>query len=55
MKPLTESFDYTDTGFADGNLMYYTVSGNRHDYQYTYEYVYNGLRLFAHHQAEHLE
>ena len=53
MKPLTEAFDYTDTGFADGNLMYYTVPGNRHDYQYTYEYVYNGLRLFAHH--EHLE
>ena len=53
MKPLTEAFDYTENGFADGNLMYYTVSGNLHDYQYTYEYVYNGLRLFVHH--EHLE
>lgn len=48
MKSLTEAFDYTDSGFADGNLMYYTVPENRHDYQYTYEYVYNGLRLFAH-------
>lgn len=48
MKPLTEAFEYTDSGFADGNLMYYTVSGNRHDYQYTYEYVYNALRAFAH-------
>ena len=46
MKILTEAFDYTESGFADGNLMYYTVEGNRHDYQYTYEYVYNGLRFF---------
>lgn len=52
MKLLTEAFDYTDDSFADGNLMYYVVSGNRHDYQYTYEYVYNGLRLFVH--QEHL-
>ncbi len=48
MKPLTNAFDYTQTGFADGNLMYYTVEGNRHDYQYTYEYVFNGLQyLFS--------
>ena len=48
MKTLTKAFDYTDTGFADGNLMYYTVEGNRHDYQYTYEYVFNGLQcLFS--------
>ncbi len=48
MKTLTDAFDYTETGFADGNLMYYTVEGNRHDYQYTYEYVFNGLQcLFS--------
>ena len=48
MKTLTNAFDYTPTGFADGNLMYYTVEGNRHDYQYTYEYVFNGLQcLFS--------
>lgn len=49
MKSQTEAFDYTDTGFTDGNLMYYTVDGNRHDYQYTYEYVYNGLRALTRH------
>ena len=48
MKTLTNAFDYTDNGFAEGNLMYYTVKGNRHDYQYTYEYVFNGLQcLFS--------
>ncbi len=48
MKPLMDAFDFTETGFADGNLMYYTVEGNWHDYPYTYEYVYNGLRcLFS--------
>ncbi len=48
MKTLTNAFDFTQSGFADGNLMYYTVEGNRHDYQYTYEYVFNGLRcLFS--------
>lgn len=48
MKTLTKAFDYTDAGFADGNLMYYTVEGNRHDYRYTYEYVLNGLQcLFS--------
>lgn len=47
MKDLTEAVDYTDSGFADGNMMYYTVEGNQHDYPYTYEYVYNGLRMFA--------
>lgn len=30
MKTLTNAFDYTDKEFANGNLMYYTVKGNRH-------------------------
>ncbi|MDO4854159.1 MAG: alpha/beta hydrolase-fold protein [Coriobacteriia bacterium] len=48
MKPLDDAFDFTEVSFAEGNLMYYTVEGNRHDYPYTYEYVYNGLRcLFS--------
>ncbi len=50
MKVLTNAFAYTETGFEDGNLMYYTAEGNRHDYQYTYEYVFNGLQcLFSWH------
>ena len=52
MKTLTNAFDYTDRGFADGNLMYYTVEGNQHDYPYTYEYVFNGLQcLFSWHEG----
>lgn len=48
MKTLTDAFEYTENGFETGNLMYYTVEGNRHDYQYTYEYVFNGLQyLFS--------
>lgn len=48
MKTMTNAFDYTESGFTDGNLMYYTVEGNRHDYPYTWEYVYNGLQcLFS--------
>ncbi len=48
MKTMENAFAYTEEGFADGNLMYYTVEGNRHDYPYTYEYVFNGLQcLFA--------
>ena len=30
MKTLTNAFDYTDNEFANGNMMYYTVKGNRH-------------------------
>ena len=53
MKNETSAFDFTETGFENGNLMYYTVEGNRHDYQYTYEYVFNGLQcLFSWYEAE---
>lgn len=45
MKSRTEAFDYTVDGFENGNLTYYTVQGNAHDYPYTYEYVYNGLQM----------
>lgn len=44
MKDYTDSFTYTENDFSEGNLMYYTVKGNIHDYPYTYEYVYNGLQ-----------
>ena len=48
MKRHPEVFEFTETGFDDGNLMYYVVESNSHDYPYTYEYLYNGLRcLFA--------
>lgn len=50
-----DTFVKTETDFSEGNLMLYLVEGNRHDYSYTYEYIYNGLRLFAHHQTDHLE
>lgn len=43
MKARTDAFEYTDTDFSEGNLIYYTVQGNQHDYPYTYEYVWNGL------------
>lgn len=42
-----EAFDYTETGFQDGNFTFYLVEGNRHDYSYTYDYIYNGLRWFS--------
>ena len=48
MKSCTDAFDFTESGFAEGNLMYYTVEENRHDYQYTYEYIFNGLPLLFH-------
>lgn len=41
-----EAFNYTETGFQDGNFTFYLVEGNRHDYSYTYDYIYNGLRWF---------
>lgn len=47
MKDFSDSFTYTEKGFSEGNLMYYTVEGNIHDYPYTYEYVYNGLQALA--------
>ena len=47
MKDFTDSFTYTENGFSEGNLMYYTVEGNIHDYPYTYEYVYNGLQALS--------
>ena len=46
MKSLSDVFQFTDKGFNEGNLMYYTVEGNPHDYPYTYEYIFNGLPLF---------
>lgn len=47
MKEKADVFHYSDNGFTVGNLTYYTVEGNKHDYPYTYEYIYNGLRSFA--------
>lgn len=47
MKDCNDTFTYTEKGFQEGNLMYYTVDGNAHDYPYTYEYVYNGLQALA--------
>ena len=41
-----DAFIKTETDFTQGNLMLYLVEGNRHDYPYTYEYIYNGLLLF---------
>lgn len=46
MKKEINYFKYTSNNFNDGNFMYYTVEGNQHDYQYTYEYIYNGLQMF---------
>ena len=43
MRSRTEAFDFTDVGFGEGNLMYYVVEGNAHDYPYGYDYIYSGL------------
>lgn len=48
MTDYIDAFVYTDEGFDSGNLMFYTVQGNRHDYPQTYEYVYNGLQELMH-------
>lgn len=46
MKKHSDVFKYTDKSFNDGNITYYTVSGNIHDYPQTHEYIYNGLQYF---------
>lgn len=46
MKNETDAFTYTTKDFSEGNLIYYVVKGNVHDYGNTYEYIYNALKLF---------
>lgn len=46
MSKYPDTFDYTDVGFNNGNLTFYSVGGNLHDYPYTYPYLYNGLQQF---------
>lgn len=38
-------FAYTTKDFSKGNLIYYVIPGNGHDYGNTYEYIYNALKL----------
>lgn len=40
------TFKLTQGNFDQGNVIYYTVEGNLHDYPYTYQYIYNALPLF---------
>lgn len=46
MKAFKDTFRYSEEDFFRGNFMYYSGNGYPHDYVYTYEYIYNGLRSF---------
>ena len=46
MQEQSAAFTFAEGGFSSGNLMFYVVEGNGHDYPYSYEYIYNGLRYF---------
>ena len=46
MRRQTSAFSYTEKSFAEGNLTYYVVDGNRHSVSNTYVYLYNGLQNF---------
>lgn len=46
MTKLTDRFIYTTENFSKGNLIYYVVKKNGHEYGCTYEYIYNALQLF---------
>lgn len=46
MKELPEYFQYTTKDFSEGNFIFYVAPGHVHSYNHTYEYLYNGLKLF---------
>ena len=46
MRRQISAFSYTEKSFAEGNLTYYVVDGNRHSVSNTYVYLYNGLQNF---------
>lgn len=42
----TDEFKYTKNSFDNGNLLFYMIDGNEHGSGYSYDYIYNGLKLF---------
>lgn len=41
-----DEFIYTKDNFENGNLLFYVVDGNVHGSLFSYDYIYNGLKLF---------
>lgn len=46
MKGLPETFVYCDGDFSKGNFTFYVAKGLGHQYNHTYEYIYNALKEF---------
>ena len=46
MKKQTSLYTYKEHPEDEGNLMFYLAEGNSHEYEASYEYIYNGLPLF---------
>lgn len=46
MKDVTDTFVYCDGDFSKGNLTFYVVKGLGHQYNHTFEYIYNALKVF---------
>ena len=46
MKKKTSLYTYKEYPEDEGNLMFYLAEGNSHEYEASYEYIYNGLPLF---------
>lgn len=47
MKEKAEVFKYTTGDFSNGNLIYYVVPNGDHAYSYTYEYIFNALKVYS--------
>lgn len=46
MSDYTDQFAYTKNGFENGNMLFYQLDGNEHGSIYSYDYIYNALKLF---------
>ena len=46
MKAKTSLYTYKERPEEEGNLMFYLAEGSSHEYEASYEYIYNGLPLF---------
>jgi len=46
MRKRTDTFTFTETSFNDGNIHFAVLEDYLHEYEFTWEYLYNGLRYF---------
>lgn len=46
MKDVKDTFVYCDGDFTKGNVTFYVAKGLGHQYNHTYEYIYNALKAF---------